>query len=173
MSDAADCCPTQTDSGNTEFENIRIEKTKAVCSVCEGYAEKQKAKPVAIMSCDGACLRGEVSRQAANIVCHSLVPDQTVRICLGGAFTKNTGQRSLVRNAGRVVALEGCVIRCASRMMKGAVDGLEPEVIVTDGLFDFDKNIFGVDEMPEAEIKQHARTVAEKVVKKLNLSSSN
>lgn len=166
------CCSDQVAPKSVEYETVQLEKTAKVCSVCEAYAEKQKEKPVAIMSCDGACLRGEVSRQAANMICHSIAPEQTVRICLGGAFTKDTGQRNLVRNAERVVALEGCLIRCASRMMNGVVEGLEPEVILTDGLFEFDKNLFGVNEMPEREIRQHAKTVAEKVVQRLNLATS-
>ena len=82
------------------------------------------SKPVAVMSCEGACLRGEVARRAANILCHSLAPEKTARICLGSAFTKDTGQRALVRNAPRVIALEGCAINCSSRMMAGAIDGL-------------------------------------------------
>ena len=46
--------------------------------------------------------RGEIARRAANLVCHKLAPEKTVRICLGGAITKDTGQRNLVRNAQRV-----------------------------------------------------------------------
>ena len=63
------------------------------------------------MSCEGACLRGEVSRRAANILCNSIAPDRTVRICLGCAFTKDAGQRALVRNAAKVVAIEGCFLQ--------------------------------------------------------------
>jgi hypothetical protein len=80
----------------------------------------------------GGCLRGEISRLTANAVCR-LLPEQTVRICLGGAFTKDTGQRALVRNAKRVVALE---------------------VIHTDGLARFDKKLFGI------EALSHDETVA-------------
>ena len=79
-----------------EYEVAKIRKTTNVCPMCEDYARAQAPKPIAIMSCEGACLRGEVSRQAANIICHKLAPEKTVRICLGGAFTKDTGQRSLV-----------------------------------------------------------------------------
>lgn len=119
------------------------------------------------MSCEGACLRGEVARQAANLLCHSLAPDQTVRICLGGAFTKDTGQRSLVRNAPRVIALEGCFQYCSSRMMRGVIGDLEPEIVIADRLYDFDRRHFGIDEMPRADIEAHARTVAEKVAERL------
>ena len=149
------------------YEVIHLEKTRNVCPMCEDYAARHAAKPVAVMSCEGACLRGEVARQAANLLCHSLAPDATVRICLGGAFTKDTGQRNLVRNAPRVIALEGCFLNCSSRMMRGVIGDLKPEVIIADRLYDFDRRLFGIDEMPRAAIELHARTVAEKVAERL------
>jgi len=148
---------------NGGYELVRIEKTKNSCRLCEDYAERQKSKTVVVMSCEGACLRGEVARQAANILCHSLAPEKTVRICLGSAFTKDTGQRALVRNAPRLIALEGCVINCSSRMMNGAIEGLTPEVIVADRFYDFDRRMFGVEEMPAEQIEAHALTVAQKI----------
>jgi len=152
---------------NSEYEIVRIEKTKNNCHLCDEYAERQKSKPVAVMCCEGACLRGEVARQAANILCHSLAPDKTVRICLGGAFTKDTGQRNLVRNATRLISIEGCFINCSSRMMAGAINGLKPEVIIADRLYEFDKNLFGIEEMPPEQIQVHARTVAQKIADSL------
>jgi uncharacterized metal-binding protein len=160
----AGCCETKGTTGeNAGYETVRIEKAKGNCSLCEEYAERQQGKPVAVMSCDGACLRGEISRQAANILCHTLAPGKTVRICLGGAFTKDTGQRGLVRNSPRLLALEGCPVNCASRMMRGAIEGLAPEIVRTDRLCDFDRKLFGSDEMPPEEIRAVARTVAEKI----------
>jgi uncharacterized metal-binding protein len=149
------------------YEIVHVEKTRNVCPMCEDYATRHVSKPVAVLCCEGACLRGQVARQAANILCHSLAPDRTVRICLGGAFTKDTGQRNLVRNAPRVIALEGCFLNCSSRMMQGVISDLEPEIIVADRLYDFDRRLFGIDEMPRAEIEAHARTVAEKVAERL------
>ncbi|NJD91419.1 MAG: hypothetical protein FIA91_07900 [Geobacter sp.] len=163
-----DCCGTENRYETArEFETVQIEKAKNSCSVCEEYSERHKRKPIAVICCDGACLRGEIARQAANVICHELLPQKTVRICLGGAFTKDTGQRSLVRNAGRVIALEGCHVNCASRMMQGVIPGLAPEVIIASRLYDMDRRLFGVEELPMAEIKAHARTVAEKVVTSL------
>jgi uncharacterized metal-binding protein len=162
------CCGTNSKAETTDgYETVRIEKTKNSCGLCEDYADRQKAKLVAVMSCEGACLRGEVARQAANILCHSLAPGKTVRICLGGAFTKDTGQRNLVRSAQRLIALEGCFTNCSSRMMAGVIEGLEPEVIIADRLFDFDRKLFGIDEMSPEEIQAHARTVAQKIADSL------
>ena len=162
--DTTGCCGSSRPQGTSGgYETVRIAKAKNNCQLCDDYAERQKKKPVAVMSCDGACLRGELSRQAANILCHTLVPEKTVRICLGGAFTKDTGQRGLVRNAPRLLVLEGCPVNCASRMMSGVIDGLAPEIVRTDQLCDFDRNLFGIDEMPPEEIQAHARAVAEKI----------
>ncbi len=153
--------------GNATCEVIQLEQTRHVCPMCEDYAERQAAKPVAVMCCEGACLRGEIARQAANLLCHALRPEQTVRICLGGAFTKDTGQRALVKHAPRVIALEGCFLNCATRMMRGVVRELEPEVVVADRLYEFDRRLFGIDEMSAADIARHARTVAEEVARSL------
>ena len=152
-----------------DYETIRIKKTPNSCSLCEEYAQKQASKPIAVLSCEGACLRGEISRQAANRICFRLAPEETVRICLGGAFTKDTGQRNLVRNASRVVAIEGCLIRCASRMMQGVLVDLQPEVIIADALYDMDGDYFGIDDVTEDQIRVHADTVASKVIEKIKL----
>lgn len=162
------CCPSAAEAGaSKEYETAHIEKAKNSCSLCENYAERNKDKPIVIMSCEGACLRGEVARQAANILCHALVPERTVRICLGGAFTKDTGQRDLVRKTKRLIALEGCPVNCSSRMMTGVIDGLKPEVIIADRLYEFDRRKFGVEEMPAEQILAHARVVAQKVAETL------
>ncbi len=162
------CCGTEEkEPKDVAYETIRIEKTRNVCPLCEDYVKRQAAKPVAVLSCEGACVRGEVARQAANLICHSLAPEKTVRICLGSAFTKDTGQRDLVRNAPKVVAIEGCFINCGSRMMKGVIGELKPEVIVADQLYDFDRSLFGIEEMPEEQIKIHSQEVARKIVARL------
>jgi uncharacterized metal-binding protein len=167
------CCESaRNESENREHEIAKIMKTNNICPMCESYAEKQAGKPIAIMCCEGACLRGEIARQASNLLCHKLVPDKTVRICLGGAFTKDTGQRNLVRNAREVIALEGCFLECSSRMMEGVISGLAPQVIIADNLYDFDRNLFSIDQMGEEEIKVHAMTVAKKVMRELQDSAS-
>lgn len=150
-----------------KYESVKIKRTDSSCSLCEDYSKREANKPIAMLSCEGACLRGELSRRAANLICFKLMPEKTVRICLGGAFTKDTGQRSLVKNAKRVVALEGCVIECASRMMKGVIPALRPEIIITDGLSGFNKSLFAINEMPEREIKKHSEAIAKKILARL------
>jgi len=150
-----------------EYETVQIEKTKKVCPLCEDYAKGQASKPVVVMSCEGGCLRGEVARRAANVLCFELAPEKTARLCLGGAFTKDTGQRALARNAKRIVAIEGCFIECATRMMKGVVPELKAEVVIADSLYDFDRDLFGINEMSDSEFNAHSREVARAVAARL------
>lgn len=159
----------QQESNNSteqKYEVVKIEKTRNVCSMCEKFAEGQIEKhvPYSILSCEGACLRGEVSRQAANLICFKLIPEKTSRICLGGAFTKDTGQRNLVRCAEKVFALEGCHIKCASRMMNGVIENLNAEIIVVDRLYDFDKRLFSINDVTDYQIKEYALTAANKII---------
>lgn len=56
---------------------------------------------------------------------------------------------------------------CASRTMRSVIKGLDVELIRTHELFDFDKSLFGIDEMAPEEIKRHAETVAEHIVRRL------
>jgi hypothetical protein len=48
-------------------------------------------------------------------------------------------------------------------MMQGVISGLSPEVIVADRFYDFDRKLYGIDEMLPEEIAAHARTVAETI----------
>lgn len=73
-----------------------------------GRRQGDAAKPAMAMSCEGACLRSEVARRAAYLLCHKLAPEKTMRLCLSGAFTKDGGQRMLAENAPRLISIEGC-----------------------------------------------------------------
>jgi uncharacterized metal-binding protein len=150
-----------------EYETVNIQKTPKVCPLCENYAHRQASKPVVVMSCEGACLRGEVARRAANILCFEMAREKAARLCLGGAFTKDCGQRTLARNASRLIAIEGCYLECATRMMKGVIPDLEPQVVVADSLYEFDRSLFGIEEMPEAELNEHSREVARAIAARL------
>ncbi|MGE5805013.1 MAG: putative zinc-binding protein [Ignavibacteria bacterium] len=137
-----------------EYEIIHLEKTKKVCVLCEKYSSSKAVKKdlIAVISCEGACLRGEVSRRIANKICFEELPKNTSRVCLGGAFTKDTGQRNMVRSAKRVISFEGCFIECASRMIKGVIPDLNPEVIIVDKYYTFDRNLFGINDVSEEEL---------------------
>jgi uncharacterized metal-binding protein len=162
-------CPTHhtaKDVKNLEYETVRIEKVTGKCPACEDYAELNSTTPpkIAVMACEGACARGEVARRAANMVAHRLARDETVRICLGGAFTKDTGQRNLVRKADKVIAIEGCFINCSSRMMAGVLPEVHPILVRADQIHEVDLP-FGINDVPDEMFTVYAYKVAEQVVK--------
>ncbi len=148
-----------------EFETVKIRKIEGACGLCEEYSEKNSTTPpkISVLSCEGACARGEVSRRAANLITHHLAKEETVRICLGGAFTKNTGQRNLVRRSEKSIAIEGCFVCCATRMMQGVLPDYNPEIILADSLYD-ECLPFGIDEVSSETFDEYAKIVAEKVV---------
>jgi len=150
-----------------EYETIEIRKIEGACGLCEEYSEKNSTTPpkIAILSCEGACARGEVSRRAANLIAHEMAKDETVRICLGGAFTKNTGQRNMVRRAERCLAIEGCFVSCATRMMQGVLPEFKPEVILADTLYE-ESLPFGINEVSDETFSIYAQQVAEKIMAK-------
>ncbi len=152
---------------SVEHEIVSIPKTDKSCSLCDDYVAQQADKPVVVMCCEGGCLRGEIARQATNILCFELAPEKTARLCLGGAFTKDSGQRTLARKATRLIAIEGCPIECATRMMKGVAPGIAPQVVIADQMYDFDRRLFGINEMLEADIRAHALEVATTVARSL------
>lgn len=147
-------------------ETIQVKLTDQRCDLGEAYARKHLTSPpkAALLSCEGMCLRGEVSRRAANLVAHQLMPDRAVRICHGGLLEAGGGMRELVEQADKVLMLDGCGLACGTRLLKGAAPEVKPVVVFTDRLFDSGPVAFGVEEVPEEEIKVYARTVAEKVV---------
>jgi uncharacterized OsmC-like protein/uncharacterized metal-binding protein len=150
----------------TEYETAKIAIVTGKCPACEDYAEKNSTTPpkISVMACEGACARGEVARRAANMVAHRLATDSTVRICLGGAFTKDTGQRNLIRRADKVIAIEGCFINCSSRMMQGVIPDLKPEIVRADLIYNLDLP-FGIDEVPDEMFTVYAHQVAEQVIR--------
>jgi hypothetical protein len=52
-------------------------------------------------------------------------------------------------------------------MMKGVVPGSAPQVVIADKHYEFDRRLFEINQMPEAEIRQLAREVAEKIAQTL------
>ena len=148
-----------------EYETIKIKKVEGACGLCEEYSEKNSNTPpkIAILSCEGACSRGEVSRRAANLIAHKLAIEETVRICLGGAFTKDTGQRNLVRRSQKSLVIEGCFVSCATRMMQGVLPEWTPDVIYADTIYS-DCLPFGIDEVSDEKFDEYAKQVAEKVI---------
>ncbi len=147
---------------------IEVPLTDQQCPLGADYARRHLTSPPksAVVCCEGACLRGEIARRAANIIARELAPQRAVRICHGGLLEAAGGMKDLVRHADKVLLLDGCPMGCGARLFQGAMPDVKPIVIYTDGLIDFDRSKFSHEDMLEEDITRHARDVARQVVSK-------
>lgn len=146
---------------------LHIQKTSGTCPVGETTGEENMRNGmIPVLSCEGACIRGEIARLAANIVAKN---DPYRRSCHGELFTvpgSAIAQWSL--NAEKIVMIDGCFLRCHARILRSMV--AEDRLIEIDALQIYKKysDIFDVDDVPEAERKETAKIVADTILKKLN-----
>ena len=148
---------------------IAVEGTKAVCPLGEVVGKKMISKRrIPVISCEGGCFRGEIARVAAHMVAKE---EPYSRGCHGEMFTApRSAMAAWAKKANTVVVIDGCFMRCHGRIMKNIVG---PEnMIQFDALAMYNKNNkytdrMLVDEVPEAERKDLAREVADKILAKL------
>ena len=139
---------------------------KAVCPLGEVVGNKMIAeRKTPVISCEGGCFRGEIARVAAHIVAKE---GPYSRGCHGEMFTApSSAMAEWARKASKVVVIDGCFMHCHGRIMKNIVG--HENVIQFDALPMYNKdkkysNTMLVDEVPEAERKDLARQVADKVL---------
>jgi uncharacterized metal-binding protein len=149
--------------------SINIEGIKAVCPLGEVVGNKMIAEErIPVISCEGGCFRGEIARVAAHMVAKE---EPYSRGCHGEMFTApGSAMAEWARKAEKVVVIDGCFMRCHGRILKNIVD--PQNIIQFDALHIYNKDnkysdIMLVDEIPEAERKDLARQVADKILASL------
>ena len=148
---------------------INVQVLDRGCAAGDSYAAKHvTGEPkTAVVSCEGACIKGEVARRAANVIAHELAPKRAVRICHGGGFLLTQGgMRKLVEQAEQVIVVDGCPLVCGTRMAKAAFPEKKLDAIVANSLYEGDEALFGVNELADEEINAKARDVADQIVAK-------
>jgi hypothetical protein len=53
-------------------------------------------------------------------------------------------------------------------MMKGVISNLNPEIIIVDRLYEFNRNLFAINQVTEAQIKEFAQVAAQKIAQQIN-----
>ncbi len=137
---------------------------KRLCADARRYVDgKLSTGPkVAVVACEGACAKGEVARMAANVLAYRLERDRTARICLGDALTGDSGMAELLEKAPRVVAIEGCPLRCATELLHRQFADLNIEEVLAPRAYSFDRpGYFEILDVPREELERHATAVVE------------
>ena len=151
---------------------IEIEDTENRCPIGEEIGERNIHEvKIPVLSCEGACIRGEIARLAANLVAKD---EAFARGCHGEFLSvPDSAMAQWVKNAKKVVLIDGCFLRCHGRIIENLIG--QDKLAQFDALSFYKKytDVFDIDEIPEAERKAVARQVADKVLASLKDGTSN
>jgi uncharacterized metal-binding protein len=150
--------------------SLTVEGTVGTCPIGEtvGIQNLEEGK-IPVFSCEGACIRGEIARLAANLVAKE-TPYR--RGCHGELFTvPHSAMARWARAAAQVVVIDGCFLRCHARVMRRLIS--DDRLVELDALSRYKKHtdIFDIDGVPEAERHQLARDVAGWVLETMSTSA--
>ena len=142
---------------------LEVRGVKGFCPVGEAYARQQMADGTTpVLSCEGPCIRGDIARRAADLVAQE---PSLARACHGESyFVPHSAMATWVRNADKVVMIDGCFLECHGRVLQTIVP--EERIVHVDALPLYRKYMdrFLMDEVPEEERKAVARDVADKII---------
>ena len=146
---------------------VKVDTTKGSCPIGEITGKKNISESkIPVLSCEGACIRGEIARLAANIV----TKEQAYgRGCHGELITvPESSIAQWIKSAEKVVLIDGCFLRCHGRIFENILDN--KKLIQFDALSHYKKytDIFDYDDVPEGERKEVAQSVAGWVMDSLN-----
>lgn len=151
--------------------SLDVQSVKGLCPAGEVYAKQQIAlNSTPVMSCEGACIRGEIARLAANFVSQD-VPS-FARACHAETFfVPHSAMARWIRGASKTIMIDGCFLQCHGRVLRTLTT--EEKVIHVDALPLYKKytDTFLIDDVPEEERKAVARQVADKIIAKLKEES--
>jgi len=145
---------------------IQMNATSGVCPIGESTGKKNiAASKIPVLSCEGACIRGEIARLAANIIARE---DAYGRGCHGELITvPDSAIARWIKTAQKVVLIDGCFLRCHGRIIENIIE--EDKLIQFDALSHYNRytDIFDYEDVPEEERKEVARSVADWILASL------
>jgi uncharacterized metal-binding protein len=148
-------------------KSIQLNTTNAICPIGEITGKKNISESkIPVLSCEGACIRGEIARLAANIISRK---KPYGRGCHGELITvPESSIARWMKTAEKVVLIDGCFLRCHGRILANIID--REKLIQFDALSHYNRytDIFDYDDVPEKERKEVAQSVANWVIKSLN-----
>ena len=142
---------------------IQFNTTCGVCPIGEFTGKKNISESkIPVLSCEGACIRGEIARLAANIVSRK---ESYGRGCHGELITvPESSIATWIKTAEKVVLIDGCFLRCHGRIIENIIDN--EKLIQFDALSHYNRytDIFDYEDVPEKERKEVAQSVADWVI---------
>ena len=144
--------------------SLAVEGVKGFCPAGEAFAKRAIAdKKIPVLACEGPCIRGEIARQAANLVTQEL--PAYARACFAETFfVPHSSMARWVKQADQSIVIDGCFLKCNGRALKGLIG--KGKMIDIDALPLYKKytDVFLMEDVPEEERKAVARQVADKII---------
>jgi uncharacterized metal-binding protein len=156
----------------TQDFTVQVDGVKGVCPAGEAWAEdKIQHKKTPVFSCEGPCVRGDIARRAANLVAQE---EPFARACFPEAFfVPHSSMARWVQEAGQIVMIDGCFLKCIGRILNNQVD--QEKIIHIDALSLYHKytDLFDMEAVPEAERIETARQIADQILPILSETSKS
>jgi uncharacterized metal-binding protein len=149
-----------------EVFTLEITNTNKKCAVGEKVGSKNlNEEKIPVISCEGACIRGEIARLAANKLAKE---EQFRRACHGELLTvPGSNMTEWIKKSKKVVLIDGCFLRCHGRVLENLLE--KEKLIQFDALSYYKKytDRFDIDSVPEQERKETAELVANRIFTEL------
>jgi len=145
-----------------ESISLTVTPASGKCSIGEKVARTNlEMKEIPVLSCEGACIKGEISRLAANYL--SKVSGYK-RGCHGEFFTvPGSGIARWIHESDKVVCIDGCFLKCHYRILQNIIP--EGKILSFDALSYHKRyqDVYDIDDVSEDERKSVAQEVSEKI----------
>jgi uncharacterized metal-binding protein len=152
--------------------SIEIIGTDKHCPAGEQAGSRYiKEGNIPVLSCEGACIRGEIARLAAHMVAKK---EPYRRGCHGELLTvPGSALANWMTTAEKVVLIDGCFLHCHGRVLENLIG--KDRLAQFDALSYYRKYTenFDIDEVPEADRKAAARLVADAVLAELRKTAKS
>ena len=152
--------------------SIEVENTRNRCPIGETIGNRNITEArIPVLSCEGACIRGEIARLAANLVAKEA---GFARACHGELLSvPDSAMAEWVRKAEKVVLIDGCFLRCHGRILENLLG--QEKLAQFDALKVYKKysDVFDIDEVPEGKRREAAQQVADRVLAELKEIHAN
>jgi uncharacterized metal-binding protein len=146
---------------------IEVENTTKRCPIGETIGNRNiRERRMPVLSCEGACIRGEIARLAANMVAKE---EGFARGCHGELLSvPHSAMAEWIRQAEQVVLIDGCGLHCHGRVLEKLLG--KNKLVQFNALSVYKKyaDVFDIDEVEENERLQAAGQVADRVLEEIS-----
>ncbi len=161
------CCSNDKSKGSVEDFSLPVDKIAGDCKIGEEWSLNALSEgKYPVLSCEGACVKGEIARRAANIVAKE---PSCERLCHGETFfVPYSTMTSWTKEADKFIMIDGCFLKCHGRVIANLIDPDKMIHINAHSIHQQYGEVFSYDDIPDSEMNRLAKLVADKTVEAIN-----